>query len=138
QALGIAERSGDLRGCAHALNLLGSASQLDGLDDWESFYRRALELATEVGDREVAVRISHNFQLALWDHGRLVEAHEVVERTGPIIAAVEHQAGVIAHRLAGAHIALALGRYDEALSLLDWVRTSDRAGALADETELLR
>lgn len=137
RALDIAERRNDLGGCANALNFLGCAAHLDGRDDWEGDFRRALELALEVGDREAAVRISHNLQLALWDHGRLVEAQQVAERTSPIIAGVEHQAGVIAHRLAGAHIAFALSRHDVALSLLDWVSTSDRAGAYSDEVELL-
>jgi DNA-binding winged helix-turn-helix (wHTH) protein/tetratricopeptide (TPR) repeat protein len=137
RALDIAERQDDPGGCANALNFLGCAANLDGRDDWEHDFRRALELALEAGDRESAVRISHNLQLALWDHGRLTEAQQVAERTSPIIAGVEHQAGVIAHRLASAHIAFALGRDDEALSLLDWVRTSDHAGAYTEEVELL-
>ena len=137
RALDIAERQHDVVGCANAVNYLGCAAHLDGRDDWEALFQRALDLALDVGDHEAAVRISHNLQLALWDHGRLHAAQEVAERTAPIIAGVEHRAGVIAHRLAGAHIAFALGRYDEAASLLEWVRTSDRARVLADESELL-
>jgi DNA-binding winged helix-turn-helix (wHTH) protein/tetratricopeptide (TPR) repeat protein len=137
RALDIAERLHDVEGCANAINYLGCAAHLDDHDDWEALFRRALDLALDIGDREAAVRISHNLQLALWDHGRLYEAQQVAERTAPIIAGVEHQAGVIAHRLASAHIEFALGRYDEAASLLDRVRTSDRARALADESELL-
>ena len=133
----IAERHDDAVGRVNALNTLACAAQLTGSDEWEALFHRALDLALEIDDREAAVRIAHNLQLALWDHGRLHDAWEIDQRTAPIIAGVEHQAGVIAHRLAGAHIAFALGRYDEAAALLEWVAASDRAGALAEETELL-
>lgn len=133
----IAERHDDAVGYVNAVNTLACAAQLTDSDEWEALFHRALDLALEIDDREAAVRISHNLQLALWDHGRLHDAREIDQRTAPIIAGVEHQAGVIAHRLAGAHIAFALGRHDEAAALLEWVAASDHAGALTEETELL-
>ncbi|MYS85329.1 tetratricopeptide repeat protein [Embleya scabrispora] len=121
RALELFRALGDIRGEGESLFWIGAVHQVVRRDHATAvpILERSRDLATKVGDREIAAEALRHLGIAEHAAGRLGAAREHLTRSSEIRREAGLPAGVAANMVGLGYITAAEGRHDDALSILD-------------------
>jgi tetratricopeptide (TPR) repeat protein len=130
RALELYRRVGDIRGEAEALFWIGAFHQVVRADVGSAVpaFERSYELATRAGDKKTQSEALRHLGIADHSAGRLDEARKRLEESSRLRQDIGLLPGVAANLVGLIYIAIAEGRRDDALTLVEEARGIAEAG----------